>query len=454
MNIQEFSNLKAGDMVKVKCPICHDCGHYYIGRIVVKIDRYGGYPYGTWAHVVTIDAIGCNGVEFDKTDIVRKIEKPEKRTAYWCKTRDEAENFLEDCEAWGIRWCMGEDATKFSNWKLGKNGVGFYLHERIAFVNGDNCITWSDRTHDKPDEYDYTKYDIDRYIEYPSGKVLWDRAEEEAKKKAAEPVSFKVRCVWKKNEADRDFTVGKIYEWKNGGLTDDTGFTFRDSCRYPSIDMWKFSSYKFVKVDEEELKAEETLAEAINNLGKAATLAEAWAKFAKIYADTDSVKCCCKNKCCSCANYKPAVKEVKRPAKAGEYIKIVAEFLSCGKYTNGDIGLVTMSQGSANKVTINGYDDVPVGRWEYVVLENYIPEVKEVKRPAKAGEYIKIIKPLYTFNEVGDILKVNHIRCSGGVDVRVEDHPRDASKPTWWGGDPDSWYYGPDKYVVLENYRP
>ena len=426
MNIQEFSNLKAGDMVKVKCPICHDCGHYYIGRIVVKIDRYGGYPYGTWAHVVKIDAIGCNGVEFDKTDIVRKLPKPEKRTAYWCKTRDEAEKFLEDCEAWGIKWPMGEDATKFSNWKLGKNGVCFYLRERGAFVNGDNCITWFGETYDKLDEYDYVKRGIDRYIEYPSGKVLWDRAEEEAKKKAEEeakkkaaevlkrnadytrgyydgfnagseprPTSFKVRCVWKKNEACIDFTVGKIYEWKNGGLTDDTGFAFRASCRYPSIDMWEFSSYKFVKVDEEEVKAEETLAEAINNLGKAATLAdelskqlsqEAWAKFAKIYADTDSIKCCCKNKCCSCANYKPAV--------------------------------------------------------------------KEVKRSAKVGEYIKIVKPLYTFNEVGDILKVNHIRCSGGVDVRVEDHPRDASKPTWWGGDPDSWYYGPDKYVVLENYRP
>ena len=414
MNIQEFNNLKVGDMVKVRCPICHDCGHYYVGWIVDKVSRYCGFPYFNWDHFVKIDAIGINGVEIYMNDIIRKIEKPEKRTAYWCKTRDTAEKFLEDCEAWGIKWSMGEDATKFSNWKLGKSGVCFYLRDRGAFVNGDNCITWFGRTYDKLVEYDYIKYDIDRYIEYPSGKVLWDRAEEEAKKKAAEPVSFKVRCVWKINEANRDFTVGKIYEWKDGKLTDDTGFTWCGCCRFSNIDEWEFRRYKFVKVTEEELKAEETLAEAVNNLGKAATLCdefsklyqEAWTKFAKTYADTDPIKCCCKNKCCSCVNYKPeirsgrypwGVKEVRRPAKVGEYIKIVKEWHSStsrGKYTNGDIGLVTMLHGVAIKATINGYDNVPVASREYVVLENYVPEVKEVKRPAKVGEYIKIIKPL------------------------------------------------------------
>ena len=425
MNIQEFNNLKAGDMVKVKCPICHDCGRYYIGRIVDKVSRIWSYPFIYWEYIVKIDAIGFNGVEIDIGRIVRKIEKPEKRTAYWCKTRDEAEKFLEDCEAWGIKWCMGEDATKFSNWKLGKSGVCFYLRERGAFVNGDNCITWFGKTYDKLEEYDYIKCGIDRYIKYPSGKVLWDRAEAEARKKAEEEAKKKAAEVLERNA---DYTRGYYDGFKAGSEPRPTSF-----------------------------------AEDINNLGKAATLAddfsklyqEAWTKavFAKMYADTDSKDCCYKNSC-GCANYKP--KEVKRSAKVGEYIKIVKEWHSSasrGKYTNGDIGLVTMLNGVAIKATINGYDDVPVGRWEYVVLENYIPEVKEVKRPAKAGEYIKIIKPLYTFNQVGDILKVDHIRCNGGVYVRVEDHPRDASKPTWWT-DSDSWYYGPDKYVVLENYRP
>lgn len=377
MNIQEFNNLKVGDMVKVQCPYC-TATHYYIGKVTDKISIWTGFPLIVSPGIKT-DAVGLNGVEIDIINVVRKLPKPEKRAAYWCKTMDDAKNFLEDCEAWGIKWCMGEDATKFSNWILGKNGVYFYLHERGGFVNGDNCISWSGRTHDKLDEYDYMKYDIDRYIEYPGGKVLWDRAEEEAKKKAA------------------------------------------------------------------------TLYDEINKLSQ-----EAWARFAKMYADTDSIKCCCKNKCGSRVNYKPTVKEVERPAKVGEYIKIVAEWhnsLSRGKYTKGDIGLVTMLNGDAIKATINGYDNVPVGRLEYVVLENYKPAVREVNRPAKAGEYIKIFKPLYTFNQVGDILKVDYTYRNGGVNVKVEDHPRDASKPTGWT-DPDTWYYGPGRYVVLENYRP
>ena len=469
MNIQEFSNLKVGDMVKVKCPICHDCGHCYIAKVTDKITRQiwkpaFAYPsYITTENVIKIDQHGYTNFEFDMSNIVRKLPKPEKRTAYWCKTRDAAEKFLEDCEAWGIKWCGGENATKADFWYLGDNGVMFYLRDRGILVIGERCMTWAGRTTKELNDYDYMNPDIDRYIEYPSGKVLWDRAEEEAKKKAAGLVSFKVRCV--KAPSDSSFTLGNIYDWVDGTLYGDKGQTFIYTVASTNPDEWKFAHTKFVKVDEEELKAEETLAEAINNLGKAATLGseiikyhqEAWTKFAKMYADTDSIKCCCKNKCCSCANSKPrrssgrypwGVKEVKRPAKVGEYIKIVAEqhsSLSCGKYTNGDIGLVTMLYGSAIKATINGYENVPVARWEYVVLENYIPEVKEVKRPAKVGEYVKIVDewhPVATKRKYtnGDIGLVTREYVLGTVKVTINGH-ENVSVAT-------------REYVVLENYRP
>ena len=457
MNIQEFNKLKVGDMVKVI-----GLGGGYIYDRIVAIERLceNTFIYNDWANILRLRNQGAEW--FRSNSIIRKIEKPEPGKGYFCETCGIAEKFLEDCEAWGIKWNSGDRATstKVDFWRdYLEEGVVFYmiknLISREVYITAGSIkqLRW-------PSSFALSD-DINYAVEYPSGKVLWDRAEEVAKKKA-EPVSFKVRCV--KAPSNSSFTVGNIYDWDEGTLYEDKGSTFRCTVESTNPDEWKFTITKFVKVTEEELEAEESLAEVVNNLGKPATLRdeinkryqEAWIKFAKAYADTDSIKCYKnKYKCCSCVNYKPAVKEVKRPAKAGEYIKIVNEWhnsLSRGKYTNGDIGLVTMLNDGAIKATINGYDDVPVSDWEYVVLENYIPEVKEVKRPAKAGEYIRLIKPVFTFNQAGDILKVDYAYRNGGVSVKVEDHPRDAGKPAWT--DSNLYYYGYDRYVVLENYRP
>jgi hypothetical protein len=64
--------------------------------------------------------------------------------------------------------------------------------------------------------------------------------------------------------------------------------------------------------------------------------------------------------------------------------------------------------------------------------------VKEVKRPAKVGEYIKLVDDgaLYSFDKVGDIHKVRKLL---GTLVYVEKHDH---------------AYAIGDYVVLENYKP
>ena len=80
---------------------------------------------------------------------------------------------------------------------------------------------------------------------------------------------------------------------------------------------------------------------------------------------------------------------------------------------------------------------------------NVKEEYKEVKRPAKKGDYIKLIEKSFSFTEVGDILKVTSVDKDGLVRVLGKDHPRDTE---------DSpvrlWSYDINEYVVLENYQP
>lgn len=68
---------------------------------------------------------------------------------------------------------------------------------------------------------------------------------------------------------------------------------------------------------------------------------------------------------------KKPVKEVKRQAGKGEYIKIVNRLYDCS-YKNGDIMHVTFSKNGVG-VCCSG---TPVLNSEYVVLENYVPKEK------------------------------------------------------------------------------
>ena len=67
-------------------------------------------------------------------------------------------------------------------------------------------------------------------------------------------MKMKVRCVgYKTNE--RYFTIGKIYTWEDGRLTNDTGFTYSVEVGFvqgTDPNKWLLSDwYKFEKVDDD-----------------------------------------------------------------------------------------------------------------------------------------------------------------------------------------------------------
>lgn len=82
--------------------------------------------------------------------------------------------------------------------------------------------------------------------------------------------------------------------------------------------------------------------------------------------------------------------------------------------------------------------------------------INEVKRKAKVGEYIKLINTPFSFNTIGDILKVDRIINDCFVGVTSENHIRTSCSATAIGRDPYNgcWCYSPRCYVVLENYEP
>lgn len=164
---------------------------------------------------------------------------------------------------------------------------------------------------------------------------------------------------------------------------------------------------------------------------------------------------------------KNTVKEVKRPAEVGEYIKITNGIpIFKTYYKNGDILKVyKRNDGIAfagvfcdldKKVfnLINNNGNIIIFDGEYVVLEGYKPKkepsYKEVNRIAKAGDYIKITKPNFDFEKVGDILKV----CYEPAGVNYTDYPSDRHVRRPEGVYPSCWYHLPNEYVVLEGYKP
>jgi hypothetical protein len=84
------------------------------------------------------------------------------------------------------------------------------------------------------------------------------------------------------------------------------------------------------------------------------------------------------------------VREVKRKAKVGEYIKVVDAHSIFGTYKNGDILKVTYVTASG---CICKNSDGDTGLWheEYVVLENYKPEKEtEKKDEICVGDTVKV----------------------------------------------------------------
>lgn len=176
--------------------------------------------------------------------------------------------------------------------------------------------------------------------------------------------------------------------------------------------------------------------------------------------------------------YESKVKEVDRRAKVGEWIKITDAHASYDCYKTGDI-LKVYKRSEFNGGGVyckmekkftdcnNDNGNILIFDKEYVVLENYNPKkkkveepkVKEVKRTAEVGEYIKIVNAQQSNKcyDNGDILKVyafeygeiTHKRR--GVFCNTKRRlPYDTTVSNN-NGNPVIF---DNEYVVLENYKP
>ena len=94
-----------------------------------------------------------------------------------------------------------------------------------------------------------------------------------------------------------------------------------------------------------------------------------------------------------CEDVKPdnGVREVKRKAKVGEYIKIVDAMPFLISYKNGDIFKVISTDKSGVVVEKDGTPVTVAWHREYVVLENYKPEeMKEDDSEIHVGDMIEV----------------------------------------------------------------
>lgn len=125
--------------------------------------------------------------------------------------------------------------------------------------------------------------------------------------------------------------------------------------------------------------------------------------------------------------YIPNYREVKRPAKVGEWVKVVNALYACDCYKNGDILLVTrvheddgfgvyVNTPKTHKAIYCESNESFLWTDEYVVLDNYQPTTdKPVEQPfkkAKVGDKIKIVKDTGGHGpklKIGDIHTVTEI---------------------------------------------
>lgn len=124
------------------------------------------------------------------------------------------------------------------------------------------------------------------------------------------------------------------------------------------------------------------------------------------------------------------VREVKRKAKVGEYIKIVDEKSITGIYKNGDICMVIIVTDKAVIMEKDGLLHGCAGHEEYVVLENYKPEEKAQEKDNSeihVGDMVEVThrgkcySTYYTWSGLGSYRQnyVNGVSVENGMVAKV-----------------------------------
>lgn len=188
---------------------------------------------------------------------------------------------------------------------------------------------------------------------------------------------MKVKCV-KCLRAERYFTPGKVYKVKHGKITNDKGYTYEEETNSEVLDYlsgWylfkKFKKDKTVKMREKlETYCSDNLCISCKLKSHVFRCHDGVHFMSKDYSGNYKMS----NKEIKDAYntvFGSVVKEVKRRAKKGEYVKIVDAECSYGNYKNGDILKVIHDY---NGVVWYGEN---IGEFlldkEYVVLEGYKP---------------------------------------------------------------------------------
>ena len=188
---------------------------------------------------------------------------------------------------------------------------------------------------------------------------------------------MKVKCV-KCLRDERFFTPGNVYKVKHGKITNDNGYTY----------------------------VKKTNSEVLEFLSR-------WYLFEKVRKDEIGVK------------------EVKRLAKVGEYVKIVNAVSSYGNYKNGDILQIV---DDTYYCVIYGHNPgEALYDHEYVVLEGYKPDKEgEPKEPHKfkVGDIVKCNNPVrYCFKDYDMTrCKVTNVSDDGKyISVEILEHKRGST---------------------------
>lgn len=218
---------------------------------------------------------------------------------------------------------------------------------------------------------------------------------------------MKVKCV-KCLREERFFTPGKVYKVKCGKITNDRGYTYEEET---NSEVLKFLSrwYLFEKVKKDKIvKMREKLRSYCN--GRLCCNCKLQYPTCRCGHGTHFMtKDDAGNYTMSNREIKAAfniifgtgIKEVKRRAKQGEYVKIVDAVLSYENYKNGDILQIV---DDADAYVRYGHNPGEVlWDYEYVVLEGYKPdEPNEPNEP-------KLYNGKIIFTKGDDVFKTGHI---------------------------------------------
>lgn len=226
--------------------------------------------------------------------------------------------------------------------------------------------------------------------------------------------NYKVRCTGYAQDREKYFTIGKVYEVKNNTITSDTGYTYGDYGR--NVIDWLKSWYKFEVVNDECIviyrKGNEVI--ALNKTTGEKGVAKR--------SPDDEFDFMVGAKLAFDRLVGLGVKEVKRRAKVGEYIKIVATNNDrSNDYHNGDILKVVKTRGEWT------YYKDECGKFayprEYVVLENYCP----TEEPLYNGKVVCIDnvgnKGKYTVGKVYTFKDGIMEDADDGITVPDDEHP-------------------------------